>query len=664
MPRAKQIKTFVGDFETTIYPKQTETEVWASAIVELYSEDVKIFHSIEDTFDWILGQRVDCKIYYHNLKFDGSFWVDFLMKAGYTLAFDESYKEKTWQKQKFMKNGTFYPMISDMGQWYMINIKKYGHIIQLIDSLKLLPLSVEQIGKSFKTKHQKLNMEYVGFRYAGCKITDKEKEYIANDVLVVKEALELMFSQGHQKMTIGSCCLEEFKRLIGISEITSLPWDELFPNLYEVPAPEGCGSPTVGHYILRSYKGAWTYLVPERAEKIIKNGLTADVNSLYPSVMHSESGNRYPYGLPIFWQGAIPEICKKDEIYYFVRIKTRFYLKDGMLPCIQIKGNPFYIGKEWLTTSDIYDYETETYFSHIEDIDTRVTLTLTKTDYQLIKEHYDLVDLEILDGCYFKTILGIFDEYIDKYKQIKMTTKGGERQIAKFYLVNLYGKMASNDNSSFKFPILGEDGVVHFGIQEEHDKKPGYIPVGSAITSYARNFTIHTAQANFHGPDKPGFIYADTDSIHCDCRPEDLVNVPIDDNDFCHWKLESYWDVGYFLRQKCYYEHQTHENGKPLENPVDNLTAAGMTKKCKQNFLKSMRKGVILEKLDKEEHDFFYDENGDRIIRAISDLKTGLIVPGKLRPKRIPGGVILEKTSFEINLPKKKKWKREELEKL
>lgn len=73
---------------------------------------------------------------------------------------------------------------------------------------------------------------------------------------------------------------------------------------------------------------------------------------------------------------------------------------------------------------------------------------------------------------------------------------------------------------------------------------------------------------------------------------------------------------------------------------------------------------MILEKLDEEERQFFYDENGNRIIRKISDLKTGLIVPGKLRPKRIPGGVILEKTSFEINLPKKKKWKREELEKL
>ena len=58
-----------------------------------------------------------------------------------------------------------------------------------------------------KTKHQKLEMEYKGFRYAGCPITDEEKKYIANDVLVVKEALEKMFSDGYNKLTIGACSM-------------------------------------------------------------------------------------------------------------------------------------------------------------------------------------------------------------------------------------------------------------------------------------------------------------------------------------------------------------------------------------------------------------------------------------------------------------------------
>ena len=39
-------------------------------------------------------------------------------------------------------------------------------------------------------------MAYEGKRYAGCEISEQEMLYIANDVLVVKEALEILFNQG------------------------------------------------------------------------------------------------------------------------------------------------------------------------------------------------------------------------------------------------------------------------------------------------------------------------------------------------------------------------------------------------------------------------------------------------------------------------------------
>ena len=42
----------MGDFETTVYKGQVHTEVWASASVELFTEDVKIFHSIGEQFEY------------------------------------------------------------------------------------------------------------------------------------------------------------------------------------------------------------------------------------------------------------------------------------------------------------------------------------------------------------------------------------------------------------------------------------------------------------------------------------------------------------------------------------------------------------------------------------------------------------------------------------
>ena len=95
-----------------------------------------------------------------------------------------------------MFSKTFQYSISDMGQWYQIKIKEGRNFIELRDSLKLLPFSVKKIGKSFGTKHKKLDMEYTGLRYAGCPITPEEEQYIKNDVLVVKEALEKCSQKG------------------------------------------------------------------------------------------------------------------------------------------------------------------------------------------------------------------------------------------------------------------------------------------------------------------------------------------------------------------------------------------------------------------------------------------------------------------------------------
>lgn len=648
--KVKKFRYFMGDFETTVYKGQVHTEVWASAVVELFTDDVKIFHSIDETFEYLSSLNDNVCIYYHNLKFDGAFWLAYLLvELGYEQAYEKLNEQGTevkWLAEKYMKNKTFKYSVSDMGQWYNIIIKVNNHFIEIRDSLKLLPFSVKRIGNSFKTKHKKLNIEYTGFRYAGCTITEEEQKYIANDVLVVKEALEIMFSEGHTKLTIGSCCLAEYKKIIGKDD-----YNTFFPNIYELSIDEGKHRyKTAGEWVRKAYKGGWCYLVKGKEGRIYHNGTTADVNSLYPSMMSSESGNKYPVGKPNFWSGnIIPDEALIDNRYYFVRIKTRFYIKEGYLPFIQIKGNLLYKGTECLMSTDIYDPLTQQYYDHYYDRngnlhDTRVELTLTMTDYILLKEHYELVDFEILDGCWFYAEIGIFDEYIEKYKKIKMESKDARRELAKLFLNNLYGKMASNTDSSFKIAYVKEDKSIGFNYIPEKDKTPGYIPVGAAITSYARNFTIRAAQKNYHGVDNPGFIYADTDSIHCDLKPEQIEGITVHDKNFCCWKLEACWDVATFTRQKTYIEHVTHENCMPIDEPYYNVKCAGMPDKCKQLFIKSMTGYTPKEddNMTDEEVEFL------SVKRTMKDFTVGLRVPGKLRPVRIRGGVVLVETPYEM----------------
>lgn len=648
--RVKQFRYFMCDFETTVYKGQVNTEVWASASVELFTEDVNIFHSIEEQFNYFVSLNCNIVAYYHNLKFDGAFWLSYLLvDLGYEQAYRKLKDNTTdveWLREKEMKNKSFKYSISDKGMWYSIIIKVKDHYIEIRDSLKLLPFSVKRIGESFKTKHKKLDMEYTGFRYAGCTITDKEREYIANDVLVVKEALEIMFQEGHNKLTIGSCCLAEYKHIISKEEYACI-----HPNVYDIRIDEKVHKyNNAGDWLRKSYRGGWCYLVKGKENKIFHNGTTADVNSLYPSMMSSESGNKFPVGKPKFWSGNfIPPEAIHENRYFFVRIKTRFYLREGMLPFIQIKSSLLYKGTEALETSDVYDKTTNQYYPYYRDKDgnlrdTRVELTFTMTDYKLFLEHYEPVDFEILDGCWFYAEIGIFDQYIEKYKKIKLESKGALRELAKLFLNNLYGKMASSTDSSFKIAYVKEDKTIGFLPVLQKGKEPGYIPIGSAITSYARNFTIRAAQKNYHGLNERGFIYADTDSIHCDLEPHEIVGITTHDKNFCCWKLESQWDTAVFTRQKTYIEHITHEDCEPIEKPYNNIKCAGMPQKCKNLFDLSM------QGYEETEDDGFTEEEKEflREKRTITDFKVGLKVPGKLRPKRIRGGVLLVDTPYEM----------------
>lgn len=638
MGKARKYRYFSCDFETTVYEGQKDTEVWASAMVELGTEDVKIMHSIDETFKYMLSLKSNLVCYYHNLKFDGSFWMYYLIhdrhmnqaihKTGegqYDIAMD-----KKWD----MENTSFTYSISAKGQWYSITIKCNNYIIELRDSLKLLPFSVRQLGEAFKTKHRKLDMEYKGLRYAGCTITPEEQKYIANDVLVVKEALEIMFAEGHNKLTIGSCCMAEYKTLVG-----KMQYDDWFPNVSQFKIDESVyGEENADKYIRHSYRGGWCYLARGKENRIYSNGTVADVNSLYPSMMSSESGNRYPVGEPVFWSGDyIPVSAVATDKYFFVRFKCRFYLKENMLPFIQIKGSRFYKGTDMLETSDILNKQGK-YSPYYMDRDGKihkqvVTLTMTCTDYKLFREHYEVKDFEILDGCWFHTEIGIFDKYIDKYRKIKMESKGAKRTLAKLFLNNLYGKLASSTDSSFKYIDVYDDTAIdgqgyykglHYIPILENDKAPVYIPAGSAVTSYARNFTIRAAQKNYYGKDKAGFIYADTDSIHCDLPADKIKGIKVHDTAFCCWKLETSWDKAVFVRQKTYLEHVTMENLEPVDSPYWNLKGAGMPEECKQNYL-AEHKGHELE-----------------------DFHVGLTVQGKLIPKQIRGGVLLVESPYTM----------------
>lgn len=197
-------------------------------------------------------------------KFDGEFIISYL--------FNHEYEHVKDRKEK--KDKTFTTLISDMGLFYSMEIYfevkgKKTKKITIIDSLKILNMSVEMVAKSFGLPIRKLELDYDRPREIGYKLQDYEKDYITNDVKIMALALDVLFKQNLESMTAGSNGLKDFKSTHSIRK-----YMRMFPEL----------NYNVDHDMRQAYKGGFTYLNPIYKEKDVGGGVVLDVNSLYPSV--------------------------------------------------------------------------------------------------------------------------------------------------------------------------------------------------------------------------------------------------------------------------------------------------------------------------------------------------------------------------------------------
>ena len=208
------MKKFTADFETATWVKD-ETWVWARAICEIGNTNNFIYGNSIDDFMKICSKKGNYTYLFHNLKFDGQYIIDWLFRNGFTHIRDVKDKQ----------DKTFTTLINDMGQFY--NIEVYFHVngkninkVTFEDSLKLLNFSVEKIAKDFNLDIRKLELDYKTYRPIGHILTPHEVDYIRNDVTIMAEALQIMYNEGLDRLTIGSCALNNFKE--GTKDFKSL----------------------------------------------------------------------------------------------------------------------------------------------------------------------------------------------------------------------------------------------------------------------------------------------------------------------------------------------------------------------------------------------------------------------------------------------------------
>lgn len=610
------MKYATADFETTTDSKKP-LKVWAWGLCDIDNPESCFFgEKISDFFKTCLKQG-NLIVYFHNLRFDGGFVLDWLFKNGFTWILDK----------RQARSKTFTTIISDDGKFYAIEIwfekqGKHTKKISLYDSLKLMNFDIATVAKSFGLHLKKGSIDYDRHNQE-CEITNEEWEYLKNDVQIAAYAMQQLRNQDFTKMTIGACALNDYKKSVG-------DWfKHNFPVLtYETDSKIRC-----------AYKGGYTYCNPENQLQDLGGGLVLDVNSLYPYVMQSKP---LPYGVPLEFQGQYQQ-CD-DYPLFIQKLECQFELKENHLPTIQLKHSMYFAETEYLKSS-----------VNSDGILQMIDLTLTNVDLDLFFEHYHVYNITYKGGYMFKSSTKLFTDWVDKWAAVKIKAdkekNKGLRTIAKLMLNNLYGKFSLNPQVKSKYPVYNQDkklveyDFILYTVTDENGNivldemgnprqtpikiRDGiYIPVGAFITAYAREITIRTSQKiHYDSIIKTGhsrYCYSDTDSIHL-LGFDIPEGVDIHPTRFGAWKLENYFERARFIRAKRYIEDiiLQYDNGNFIKNAYGDLqtqlkiTCAGMPKSC---------------------YKFVTWEN----------FKVGAVFDGKLIPKTLDGGVCLIPTEFTL----------------
>lgn len=373
-------------------------------------------------------------------------------------------------------------------------------------------------------------------------------------IMKIVDAVDFLDRNEIEGLTIGAACMRDFRRRLKHNKFfldkycigesyCDLLLDELFPSLddkmpdltkidYNEKTKKIREIPiTYWEYVYDAYKGRGGLCICEYPDTILEGYFVcSDENSGYPSVMHSSSGNRYPVGKPAF---SYKKLNNLDETYWYItEIEVKLILKKDGVNFLNID-------------TDIRDEDLQ----YIDPDKIRITCT----DLELMYENYYVQYIKYNNFLYFKTEIGLFDDYIDYWYNMKMNSEPGTApyRLSKLMMNNLHGKFGSKPMGEIYDYFLYEDKPVK---QKKNSyKKTSYIPIGAAVFSYSRRLLIDAIKKN-----RPNFIYCDTDSVHTEGNP---IGINIDQKKLGCWKTEHVYDRAVFVGQKRYILHE-NKNGR------------------------------------------------------------------------------------------------------
>ncbi len=534
---------YVADLETCdsddIYRVTDEgiiynQRVWLAGLQNIGSGEIEVYTNLDDFMKGALKKRdnLNREIGIHNLKFDGSFIVPWLLKNGYRVT-----QERPGPKE-------FSVLIDDRNNWYTIRVQvNTRRRVEFWDTLKLFPTALEYLHLTYSTPTEKIKEDenfYNEARVLDHKPTKRELEYMYNDLQVLTETIRehVKYNGLRFRKTQASQSFYNFSQHFKA-------WKWRFPAL----------DTKTDSAIRPGYWGGISHVNEKYKGKDVKDIYVYDINSSYP---YQLAFKKLPYGQAIAQkgQGVNPDMSK----FWVAEVVCEFTLKENKIPCIPTKAaieNRPYVIDKW-----------------IEDSDGLVRIVLCNIDYVTIQESYNfkVLSWEWVIEYAWKVqpeIAGFILENNDnkiKYSALAKKEKDKHKkaeyqarsQRAKIDNNSFYGKFGEDIIKEGKTPYLINDDVEYLLDRKDiiSEGKRKYLPVAIATTAWGRQQLVR--MANLVGEH---FIYCDTDSIHITKEGKELLekNIVIDPLKLGAWDFENYYNRGRFLRSKCYYEQKEGE---------------------------------------------------------------------------------------------------------
>lgn len=438
-----------------------------------WNEFISCINKIVDFYDISLQRRLI--IYVHNLSFEFQFF------------------RKLFEWETVFSSEERKPIYA---------LTKQG--IEFRCSLYLTNMRLENVGEKLLNKYKvkKLvgDLDYSLIRHSKTLLSEKEKQYLYNDVLIVMNLIQEKIEKsniadipltntGYVRRDVAEACFNWKGRVYYHNYIKKMT---LTKEIYEI--------------LKMAFMGGYTHANALYVDEILTNVKSKDIASSYPAVCLSE---KFPSS-KFFHMKKIDK--KKFELFinnYCCLIKVRYK---------NIKSNGI---DSMISYSKVLEVEDYTLDNGRIYSASSLTIFITEQDFMIYRDFYTYDDFEILDLYYsIKAYLPLpIINSIIKYYKNKTLLKGQDEEVYMFnkgMLNSIYGMMVTdilkdenlyiNDEwMKFKFDVNIDERINKYN---KNYYRFLFYAWGVWVTAYARrNLTSVVKQVGID------YVYSDTDSI-------------------------------------------------------------------------------------------------------------------------------------------------------